>query len=81
MASSLSLDVDFFFFKYIYLVGGCLAVSYDFDVFVRGGELKFYFSILSPFNILRSKCGLKTRAPTSSLEMQTHRPPLPRHTY
>ena len=45
------------FFKKIYfsLVSGCSAVSYDFDVFVRGGELKFYFSILSPFNILLFK--------------------------
>ena len=46
----------FFFLIHSSLGDGCSAVSYVFDVFVRGGELMFfYFSILSPFNILLFK--------------------------
>ena len=49
MASSLSLDVEFFFWGgvgYSLFVSGCSVVSCDFDVFMRGGELRNYFTIL-----------------------------------
>ena len=42
VTSSLSLDVEFFFFCYVpaVFVYGCPAISFDSDVFVRGGDIK-----------------------------------------
>ena len=47
MISSVSLDVKYlFWYVPVFLVDGCSAGSCDFDVFVRGGELKSFYSVI-----------------------------------
>ena len=46
---ALSLDVEYLFVGSNLCFDGCSAGIFDFDVFVRGSELKsFYFTVLSP---------------------------------
>lgn len=49
VASSWSSDIEYLFWKVqVFFVSGCWAISCDFGVFMRGGELKsFYSTILS----------------------------------
>ena len=49
MASSLSLGVGYLFLvgsSVNFFVDGCSAVSYDSAVFMRGGELKSFYSAI-----------------------------------
>lgn len=46
MAFSLSLDVKYFLVGSNLFFSGCSAVSCDFDVSMRGGELEFFSSAI-----------------------------------
>ena len=57
LASSLSLSVGYIFNRSeSFFINGCSAVSYDFGIFMRGGELQSFYSAIFFLSYIFSPC-------------------------